>query len=337
MRVLVTGAAGFIGFHTARALLDRRDEVTGLDNLNSYYDPRLKQARLDILRRARSFDFVRADLEDEVAIAALFADGSFDRVVHLAAQAGVRYSMKDPRSFAASNLVGTLTVLEGCRRHAVEHLVLGSSSSLYGKTAERPSAVCRPADHPLSVYAATKRGAELLAHSYASLYGLPVTGLRFFTVYGPFGRPDMALFRFTKKILAGEAIDLYNAGRHRRDFTYITDIVDGIVRTLDRPATADSAWNPETPHPGSSDAPFRLYNLGSGRPVELLRLVEVLETSLGRKASRNLLPLQPGDVVDTWADTSAFHRAFGFLPKTAFEDGVRRFLDWYLDFYGVEP
>ena len=335
MKVLVTGAAGFIGFHTAKQLLERGDDVVGLDNMNEYYDVSLKDARLAILRRYPGFDFERADLADRSTMAEIFERHALQRVVHLGAQAGVRYSIEAPFAYIDSNVLGTMTVLEGCRHHGVEHLVFASTSSVYGANTRMPFSTHRTADHPLSLYAATKKSNELMAHTYASLYGLPVTGLRFFTVYGPFGRPDMALFTFTKKILAGEPIDVFNYGHHKRDFTYVSDIVEGVVRTLDRPAAPNPAWSGDQPDPATSKAPYRLYNIGNQHPVELMHYIEVLESCLGRKAEKNLLPMQAGDVPDTWADVEDLANDVGYRPSTPVEEGVRSFVDWYLDYYKV--
>jgi UDP-glucuronate 4-epimerase len=333
MRVLVTGAAGFIGYHVSERLLARGDDVVGLDNLNPYYDPSLKQARLARLEAQRGFRFVRADLADRAAMEALFAGGGFRRVVHLAAQAGVRYSVENPHAYADSNLTGTLHVLEGCRHNRIEHLVFASTSSVYGANTRMPFSVHQGADHPLSFYAATKKANEAMAHAYAALYGLPVTGLRFFTVYGPWGRPDMALFLFTRNILAGRPIDVFNRGHHRRDFTYVDDIAGGVVAALDRVAAPEPGWNGDAPDPATSHAPYRLYNIGNNRPVELLRYIEVLEGCLGRKAEMNLLPLQAGDVPDTWADADDLVRDVGYRPSTPVEEGVAKFVAWYLDYY----
>jgi UDP-glucuronate 4-epimerase len=333
MRVLVTGAAGFIGYHVAERLLSRGDEVIGLDNLNPYYDPSLKQARLARLARSPGFRFERIDLADRAAMEGLFRGARIGRVVHLGAQAGVRYSVEHPHAYADSNLTGTLHVLEGCRHHGVEHLVYASTSSVYGANTKMPFSVHQNVDHPLSFYAATKKANELMAHAYASLYGLPVTGLRFFTVYGPWGRPDMALFLFTRNILAGKPIDVFNYGRHRRDFTYIDDIVGGVVASLDHVAAPDAAWDGESPDPATSLAPYRLYNIGNNRPVELMRYIEVLEQCLGRKAEKNMLPLQVGDVPDTWADAEDLVRDVGYRPATPVEEGVAKFVAWYLDYY----
>lgn len=336
MKLLVTGAAGFIGFHTAKALAARGDEVVGLDNLDPYYDVALKHARLAILDREPKFRFARVDLADRSSMAGLFASERFERVVHLGAQAGVRYGIDNPLAYVDSNVVGTLTVLEGCREHAVEHLVYASSSSVYGANATMPFAVGHNADHPLSLYAATKRSNELMAHTYAHLHGLPVTGLRFFTVYGPFGRPDMALFLFTKNIIEGKPIEVFNYGRHRRDFTYIDDIVQGIVKALDRVPAGDPDWDSADPDPSTSSAPYRLYNIGSQQPVELMRYIEVLEGCLGRTAEKRLLPMQPGDVPDSWADVGDLVKDLGFRPATPVEEGVKRFVDWYVDYYDVK-
>ncbi len=335
MTILVTGAAGFIGFHLCQRLLDRGDTVTGLDNLNAYYDPALKQARLDLLQGRQGFSFARQDLEDGEAMAALFARHRPQRVVHLAAQAGVRHSIDNPAAYVQSNLVGFGHVLEGCRHGGVTHLVYASSSAVYGGNTRLPFSEDQGVDHPVSLYAASKKANELMAHTYSHLYGLPATGLRFFTVYGPWGRPDMALFRFTQAILAGEPIDLYNHGEMVRDFTYIDDIVEGVVRVLDRPATADPDFDADHPHPGRSWAPHRLFNIGNASPTPLLTYVEALEQALDRPAQRRLLPLQPGDVPATAADTSALEAWTGFRPATPVREGVARFVAWYRAFYQV--
>jgi UDP-glucuronate 4-epimerase len=331
--LLVTGAAGFIGFHTSRLLLERGDEVVGLDNLNAYYDPALKQARLDILSDYPRFRFVRADLADRETMALLFQAEKFQRVVHLGAQAGVRYSIDHPDTYVQSNVVGFLHVIEGCRQNGVEHLVYASTSSVYGANTQLPFSEAHGADHPMTLYAATKRSNELMAHCYSSLYGLPTTGLRFFTVYGPWGRPDMALFLFTKNILAGLPIDVFNEGFHQRDFTYVDDIVRGVLAAVDHVAAPDPDWDSDHPNPSTSSAPFRIYNIGNHTPVPLLRYIEVLEQCLGRKAQKNLLPMQLGDVPDTWADVEALARDVGYRPATDLEQGVKQFVEWYLGYY----
>jgi UDP-glucuronate 4-epimerase len=333
MKILVTGAAGFIGFHTARKLLERGDEVVGLDNLNDYYDVRLKQARLAILEKYPGFKFVKLDLADRPGIAELFEVEKFDRAINLAAQAGVRYSIKNPLAYVDSNVVGFANILEGCRHNGVEHLVYASTSSVYGANTKMPFSVHQNVDHPLSFYAATKKANELMAHTYAHLYSLPVTGLRFFTVYGPWGRPDMALFLFTRNILEGRPIDVFNYGHHKRDFTYVEDIAEGVVRSCDHVATGNPDWNSDEPDPGSSLSPYRLYNIGNNKPVELMHYIEVLEDCLGKKAEKNLLPLQAGDVPDTWADIEDLQRAVSYSPATPVEKGIRTFVDWYLDYY----
>jgi UDP-glucuronate 4-epimerase len=334
VKILVTGAAGFIGSFTAQRLLDRGDEVVGLDNLNDYYDVSLKRTRLERLQREGQFRFVQMDVCDQAKMSALFAGERFSRVVHLAAQAGVRHSLVDPQSYVNSNVVGTLNVLEGCRHNAVEHLVFASTSSVYGASTRMPFSVHEPASHPLSMYAATKRSTELMAHSYAALFQLPVTGLRFFTVYGPWGRPDMALFLFARSILAGQPIEVFNHGHHRRDFTYVDDIVEGIVRVTDHVAAPDPDWDSTRPDPASSRVPYRLYNIGSHRPVELMRYIEVLEDCLGRKATKIMKPLQLGDVPDTFADVDDLVAHIGYQPQTTIEVGVRRFAEWFTGFYG---
>jgi UDP-glucuronate 4-epimerase len=334
VKVLLTGAAGFIGFHTALRLLERGYEVVGLDNLNAYYDVSLKQARLAQLTGHGNFRFVKLDLADTAAVLELFAGERFARVIHLAAQAGVRHSLKEPGAYLHSNINGTLSVLEGCRHHGVRHLVYASTSSVYGANTDMPFSVHRGADHPLSLYAATKRADELMAHSYSALFGLPTTGLRFFTVYGPWGRPDMALFLFTRNILEGRPIDVFNEGHHRRDFTYVDDIAEGVVRVAERPARPDPDWNSGAPDPATSRAPWRLYNIGNNQPVQLMRYIELIEECLGRKAVRNLLPLQPGDVPETCADIDDLVADVGYRPVTPVEVGVRRFVDWFCDYYG---
>ena len=337
MKLLVTGAAGFIGFHTTRRLLERGEKVVGLDNLNAYYDPTLKGARLELLRQHPGFRFVQIDLADRPAMEELFRAEKFQRVVHLAAQAGVRYSITHPHTYVHSNVTGFLHVIEGCRHNAVEHLVYASTSSVYGANTQMPFTERQNVDHPLTLYAATKKANELMAHSYSSLYGLPTTGLRFFTVYGPWGRPDMALFLFTRHILAGTPIDVFNGGRHRRDFTYIDDIVQGVVAAVDKIATPDANWNSVAPDPATSNAPYRIYNIGNQQPVELLRYIEVLERCLGRQAKKNLLPMQLGDLPDTWADVEALARDVGYRPRTDLETGVKRFVEWYLGYYHPQP
>jgi len=333
VKYLVTGVAGFIGFHTAELLLERGDEVVGVDNLNPYYDPELKAARLRILEGRQRFRFEKIDIADRDAMQEVFAREKFQRVVHLAAQAGVRYSIQNPHVYVQSNITGFLHVIEGCRAHAVEHLVYASTSSVYGANTHLPFSEQQCVDHPLTLYAATKKANELMAHSYSSLYGLPTTGLRFFTVYGPWGRPDMALFLFTRKILAGEPIDVYHEGRHQRDFTYVGDIVRGVVAAVDHVAQADPQWNSAAPNPGSSSAPYKIYNIGNQTPVTLLRFIDVLERCLGRKAVKNLMPMQLGDVPDTCADVEALARDVGYRPGTDLEEGVKRFVDWYLGYY----
>jgi UDP-glucuronate 4-epimerase len=335
MKILVTGAAGFIGFFTAAKLLDLGHEVVGLDNLNDYYDPELKKARLAQLEGRNRFHFVRADLADRAAIEALFAKERPQRVVNLAAQAGVRYSLTNPHAYIQSNIAGFLNILEGCRHGGVEHLVFASSSSVYGANTALPFSVHDNADHPLSLYGATKKSNELMAHSYAHLYGLPVTGLRFFTVYGPWGRPDMAPFTFTKRILAGEPIEVFNNGRHSRDFTYIDDIVEAVPRVLDRPPEPDLAWNARSPDPATSAAPYRIYNIGNHNPVALMDFIAAIEKATGREAIKTFLPMQPGDVLDTNADVDDLIRDVGFAPNTPIEEGMRRFVEWYRDYYTV--
>ena len=333
MHVLVTGAAGFIGFHVARALLARGDTVVGFDNLNDYYDPALKAARLALLRADAGFAFVKGALEDEAAVRALFADRPFDRVIHLAAQAGVRYSLTNPGAYVQSNLVGFLHILEACRHARTPHLAYASSSSVYGLNAHFPFSVHDVVDHPVSLYAATKKANELMAHTYSHLYGLPTTGLRFFTVYGPWGRPDMALFLFTKAILAGQPIDVFNHGQMRRDFTYVDDIVQGVVRVADRVAAPNPDWDAAAPDPGTSPAPYRVYNIGNHTPVELDHFIAAIENALGKKAVRNYLPMQPGDVAATSADVEDLRRDVGFAPATPIETGIARFIAWYREYY----
>ncbi|MDH4078633.1 MAG: NAD-dependent epimerase [Nitrospira sp.] len=331
--ILVTGAAGFIGFHVANRLLDRDEHVIGLDNINDYYDVWLKEARLAQLKARERFNFVKLDLADRQGMRDLFADNAIRRVVHLAAQAGVRYSLVNPHAYTESNIEGFMNILEGCRHAGIDHLVYASSSSVYGGNTHMPFSIHDNVDHPVSLYAASKKANELMAHCYAHLYRLPCTGLRFFTVYGPWGRPDMALFIFTKAILEGRPIDVFNQGKMQRDFTYVDDIVDGVIRTLDHPATANAAWSGEKPDPGTSSAPARIYNIGNHRPVELLHFIEVLEKALGKKAEKRLLPLQPGDVPATYADIDDLTTDVGFKPTTPIEMGIPRFVEWYRGFY----
>lgn len=333
MRILVTGTAGFIGAALAERLLARGDEVLGIDNHNDYYDPALKEARLARFAEHPGYIHVRADLADAPAVNAAFASFKPQRVANLAAQAGVRYSLKNPQAYVQSNLVGFGNILEACRHGDVEHLVYASSSSVYGANRKLPFAVEDAVDHPVSLYAATKKANELMAHSYSHLYGLPTTGLRFFTVYGPWGRPDMSPMLFADRISRGEAIDVFNHGNHSRDFTYVDDIVEGVIRTLDHPAAPDPAYDAQSPNPGSSNAPYRVYNIGNDQPVQLLRFIELLEQHLGRTVAKNLLPMQPGDVPDTWADVSALRRDVGYAPNTPIEEGVARFVAWYRDYF----
>ena len=334
MKLLVTGTAGFIGSTLAHALLSRGDEVVGIDNVNDYYDVGLKEARLSLLKPKPGFTEIRLSLEDRHALFSAFEEHKPQRVVNLAAQAGVRYSITHPHAYIDANLVGFCNLLEACRHHNVEHLVYASSSSVYGANTAMPFSVHQNVDHPVSLYAATKKANELMAHTYSHLFRLPTTGLRFFTVYGPWGRPDMALFKFTRSILEGKPIDVYNFGRHRRDFTYIDDIVEGVVRTLDRIATPDTRWNSDQPDPSTSNAPYRLYNIGNHDPVELIHLIEVLEECLGRTAEKNFLPMQDGDVPATFADVDDLVRDVGYAPKTSIRAGVSRFVEWYKDYYG---
>jgi UDP-glucuronate 4-epimerase len=335
MKILVTGTAGFIGSALALRLMERGDDVIGIDNLNDYYDVTLKEARLERLKGYDNFTEIRINLEDRHAIENVFKQHQPQRVVNLAAQAGVRYSLENPHAYIDANIVGFLNILEGCRYHKVEHLVYASSSSVYGANTSMPFSVHSNVDHPVSLYAASKKANELMAHTYSHLFQIPTTGLRFFTVYGPWGRPDMALFIFTRKILAGEPIDVFNYGNHRRDFTYVDDIVEGVIRALDHVATLNSTWNGEQPDPATSKAPWRVYNIGSNSPVELLRYIEILENCLGKKAEKNLLPLQPGDVPDTYADVGALIEDIDYKPDTPIELGVNRFVEWYREYYGV--
>jgi len=335
MPILLTGAAGFIGFHTAKRLLERGDDVIGLDNMNDYYDVRLKEARLAQLTPSARFHFVKLDLADRKGMATLFEKQPIGTVIHLAAQAGVRYSLVNPHAYTDSNIEGFMNILEGCRHKRVTHLVYASSSSVYGGNTRMPFSVHDNVDHPVSLYAASKKANELMAHCYAHLYKFPCTGLRFFTVYGPWGRPDMALFIFTKAILEGRPIDVFNFGKMRRDFTYVDDIVEGVVRAHDRPATANPNWSGEQPDPGTSSAPARVYNIGNHQPVELMRFIEVLEDAIGKKAQKNLMPLQPGDVPATYADVDDLMRDVGFKPDTPIEVGVKKFVEWYRSYYKV--
>jgi len=334
--ILVTGAAGFIGFHVAQLLLARGETVIGIDNLNDYYDPTLKEARLALLRKHDSFDFRKLDLVDSAGMKDLFASEKPGGVVHLAAQAGVRYSLTNPDAYVASNIQGFLNVLEACRANPVKHLVYASTSSVYGLNTRQPLSEHDSVNHPVSLYGATKKANELMAHSYAHLFRMPVTGLRFFTVYGPWGRPDMALFLFTRAILAGEAIQVFNNGRMVRDFTFVDDIAEGVIRVLDRPAQPDPAWVGSAPDPASSSAPYRIFNIGNNRPVELMTYIAALERTLGRKATIDFLPMQPGDVPATMADVTALESATGFHPSITVDEGVSRFVEWYRGFYRIK-
>lgn len=335
MKILVTGAAGFIGFHLTIYLLKRGDEVVGFDNLNNYYEVKLKHDRLAILSNHQSFTFVQADLSDRAAVEKVFAEHRFDRVINLAAQAGVRYSLENPHAYIDANIVGFMNILEACRHNKIEHLTYASSSSVYGSNTEMPFSVHHNVDHPVSLYAATKKANELMAHTYSHLYGLPTTGLRFFTVYGPWGRPDMALFLFTRAIIEGKPIKVFNNGLMRRDFTYIDDIVEGVVRVSDRIAPANPDWDGMKPDPATSRAPYRIYNIGNNRPVELLRFIEIIEKKLGKTAVKEMLPMQSGDVPATYADVDDLMRDTGFAPATPLETGISRFIDWYRDYYKV--
>lgn len=332
MKYLVTGAAGFIGFHVSQRLLAAGHHVVGLDNLNDYYDVSLKQARLDLLQ-SPNFHFAKIDLADNVAMAELFADAQFDRVIHLAAQAGVRYSLENPHAYAQANLIGHLNILEGCRHNKVQHLVYASSSSVYGLNSKMPFSTDDSVDHPVSLYAATKKANELMAHTYSHLYGLPTTGLRFFTVYGPWGRPDMALFKFTRAMLEGKSIDVYNYGKMKRDFTYIDDIVEAIIRLQDVIPAANSEWTVETGSPATSSAPYRVYNVGNSAPVELMDYITALEEALGIEAKKNMMPMQAGDVLETSAETQPLYDLVGFRPQTSVKEGVKNFVEWYREFY----
>ncbi|CAI0973920.1 NAD-dependent epimerase [Serratia liquefaciens] len=336
MKFLVTGAAGFIGYHTAERLLAAGHQVVGIDNLNDYYDVGLKMARLDLLADKPAFQFIKLDLADREGMAQLFAEHQFQRVIHLGAQAGVRYSLDNPLAYADSNLIGHLNVLEGCRHNKVEHLLYASSSSVYGLNRKLPFATEDSVDHPISLYAATKKANELMSHSYSHLYGLPTTGLRFFTVYGPWGRPDMALFKFTKAILAGDSIDVYNHGEMHRDFTYIDDIAESIVRLQAVIPQPNADWTVEQGSPATSSAPYHVYNIGNSSPVKLMKYISALEQALGIEARKNMLPMQPGDVLDTSADTAELYRVIGFKPETSVEEGVKRFVEWYKSFYKAQ-
>ena len=335
-KILVTGAVGFIGFHLSKRLLEEGYKVTGLDIINDYYDPALKYDRLAILEKYPDFSLVKKNMADREAMETLFAEGGFDVVVNLAAQAGVRHSLKDPHSYADSNLVGFLNILEGCRHNKVGHLVFASSSSVYGANTKMPFSVHDNVDHPVSIYAASKKANELMAHSYSHLYGIPCTGLRFFTVYGPWGRPDMALFLFTKAILEDKPINVFNYGKMERDFTYIDDIVEGVVRVMKKPAKPNPEWSGDAPDPGSSYAPYKIYNIGNNQPVQLMKFIEIIEDALGKKAEKKLLPLQPGDVPATYANIDDLIRDVGFKPDTPLEVGIPKFIEWYKDYYKVK-
>ncbi|HAT24353.1 MAG: NAD-dependent epimerase [Pantoea sp.] len=335
MNILVTGAAGFIGFHVTQRLLAAGHQIVGIDNLNDYYDVGLKQSRLDLIAQHPSFRFIKMELADRAAIASLFEQHAFQRVIHLGAQAGVRYSIDNPHAYADANLIGHLNILEGCRHHKIEHLLYASSSSVYGLNRKMPFSTDDSVDHPVSLYAATKKANELMSHTYSHLYNLPTTGLRFFTVYGPWGRPDMALFKFTRAMIAGDAIDVYNRGEMKRDFTYIDDIAEAIVRLQDVIPQRDESWTVETGAPATSSAPYRVYNIGNSQPTSLIKYIEAIEKALGVTAKKNLLPMQPGDVLETSADTEALYQAIGFKPQTSVEEGVARFVSWYREFYNV--
>lgn len=334
-KILVTGAAGFIGFHLSQRLLTRGDEIVGIDNLNNYYDVSLKEARLNLLKKQEKFNFVKLELADKIGMENLFKEHQFDVVVNLAAQAGVRYSLKNPHAYIDSNLVGFTNILEGCRHSKVKHLVFASSSSVYGANTKVPFSIHDNIDHPVSLYAATKKANELMAHTYSHLYDLPTTGLRFFTVYGPWGRPDMALFIFTKNILENKPIDVFNYGKMQRDFTYIDDIIEGVIRVIDRPASPNINWDGNNPDPGTSKAPYKVYNIGNNQPVELMSFIEEIEKCLGKKAEKNLLPIQPGDVPTTYANVDDLFEDVGFKPATSIEVGIANFINWYRVFYQV--
>ena len=335
MKILVTGVAGFIGSALTIRLLERGEEVVGIDNLNEYYDVNLKLARLERLRDYKRFKFIKLEISDKVGVEELFVREKFQRVMHLAAQAGVRYSLTNPHAYIDSNIIGFMNILEGCRHNAVEHLAYASSSSVYGANTNMPFSIHDNVDHPVSLYAASKKANELMAHTYSHLYKLPTTGLRFFTVYGPWGRPDMSLFMFTRNILDGKPIDVFNYGNHRRDFTYIDDIVEGVIRVIDKPAQANASWASDNPDPGTSLAPYRVYNIGNNNPVNLLAFIETLEKCLGKKAIKNLLPLQPGDVPDTYADVSDLENDLGYKPGTLLETGIGNFVEWYKNYYRI--
>jgi UDP-glucuronate 4-epimerase len=335
LKIMVTGAAGFIGSALSIRLLERGDEVVGIDNLNDYYDVNLKLARLERLKNFENFKFLKLEIADRVAVEALFAREKFERVMHLAAQAGVRYSITNPHAYIDSNIAGFINILEGCRHNTVDHLAYASSSSVYGANTNMPFSIHDNVDHPVSLYAASKKANELMAHTYSHLYKLPTTGLRFFTVYGPWGRPDMSLFMFTRNILEEKPIDVFNYGNHRRDFTYIDDIVEGVIRVIDKPAQANENWVGENPDPGTSRAPYRVYNIGNNNPVNLLAFIETLEKCLGKKAIKNLLPLQAGDVPDTYADVSDLVNDLGYKPGTELEEGIKNFVEWYKEFYRI--
>ena len=335
-KILITGAAGFIGYHLVQAMADRGNSITGIDNLNDYYDVNLKKARLTQLEHCKNFTFRKIDMADREAMAELFSKSKFDVVVNLAAQAGVRYSLKNPYSYIDSNIVGFTNILEGCRHNQVGHLVFASSSSIYGMNKKIPFSVSHNVDHPVSLYAASKKANELMAHAYSHLYNLPCTGLRFFTVYGPWGRPDMAYFSFTKAILEGIPIDVYNCGNMKRDFTYIDDIIEGVIRVMEKIPQPNPDWDMVNPDPGSSYAPYKLYNIGNNSPVELTKFIEILESNLGRKAVKNMLPMQAGDVPITYADIDDFVRDIGFKPVTTIEEGIKKFVAWYRSYYKVK-
>ncbi|MBM3963943.1 MAG: NAD-dependent epimerase [Planctomycetes bacterium] len=334
-KLLITGTAGFIGFHMALRCLELNYEVIGVDNVNDYYDVQLKEDRLKVLQRYPGFRFQRVDLQNASLVTKLFQSHTFDRVVHLAAQAGVRYSLSNPHAYTQSNVEGTLTILEGCRHQQVSHLIYASSSSVYGLNTEQPFSTSHETNHPISLYAATKKANEMMAHCYSHLYQIPTTGLRFFTVYGPWGRPDMALFKFTEAIMHGKQLEVYNQGRMKRDFTYVDDIVSAMVKLLDHIPSPNSAWDSKHPDPATSSAPYRIFNIGNNQPTELARFIEVLESVIGKKADIRYLPLQPGDVLETYADVDSLSDAVGFAPSTSIEDGIAKFVDWYRTYYDI--